>query len=99
MIAIVLTVLFDLTRITYYLVTDVEIQYGVLRNIRKKVKASPYIIIIAMAPDITVLVAFLRAKARSGLLIVILSFVIIGLVFSSEDLFLKPGKYKGNSSG
>ncbi|MDZ7742456.1 MAG: hypothetical protein U5Q03_12080 [Bacteroidota bacterium] len=51
-------------------------------------KAKPYIIIVAMILDITVLAAFLWTKAKSDLLIVIVSLIMIGLIFTGEKLFL-----------
>ncbi|MFO8146895.1 MAG: APC family permease, partial [Gillisia sp.] len=92
-LAIALTVLFDLTRIAsigiiFYLVMDIVIQWGVLRNLRKKVKANPFIIIVAIILDVTVLAAFLWTKAKSDLLIVIVSLIMIGLIFTGEKLFL-----------
>jgi amino acid transporter len=92
-LAIALTVLFDLTRIAsigiiFYLVMDIVFQWGVLRNLRQKVKANPAIIVLAILLDITVLTAFLWTKTKSDLLIVIVSIILIGLIFTGEKLFL-----------
>lgn len=92
-IAIALTVLFDLTRIAsigiiFYLVMDIVIQWGVLRNLRRKVKANPAMIITAIILDVAVLGGFLWTKASSDLLIVVVAVVLIVLIFLGERLFL-----------
>ena len=63
--AIALTVLFDLTRIAslgaiLYLVMDIGIHWGILRNLRKEIKANAAIIVIAIILDLIVLGAFLK---------------------------------------
>ncbi len=92
-IAIALTVLFDLTRIAsigiiFYLVMDIVIQWGVLRNLRRKVKANPAMIVTAIILDVAVLGGFLWTKASSDLLIVVVAVVLIVLIFLGERLFL-----------
>ena len=92
-IAITLTVLFDLTRIAsigiiFYLVMDVMIQWGVLKNLRKDIKASAWIIITAILLDLVVLGAFIWVKATSDVMIAIVSVVAIGLIFSGEKWYL-----------
>jgi len=92
-IAIILTILFDLTRIAsigiiFYLVMDIVIQWGVLKNLRKQVQANAGIIITAIILDLIVLSAFVWVKADSDVMIVIVSFVAIGLIFSGEKWFL-----------
>lgn len=91
--AITLTVLFDLTRIAsigiiLYLVMDIVIQWGVLRHLRKKVNARPFIIVMAIILDAGVLVGFLWTKAKSDMLIVVVSVVMMAVIFLGEKLFL-----------
>jgi len=96
-IAIVLTVLFDLTRIAsigiiFYLVMDIVIQWGVLKNLRKKVEASAWVIISAIVLNILVLGAFIWVKATSDILVVIVTAVALLLIFGGEKLFLSNQK-------
>lgn len=91
-IAIALTVLFDLTRIAsigiiFYLVMDIMLQWGVLRTLRRKIQANPVILLVAIVLDITVLAAFLWTKADSDLTIVIVAVLLIGLIFTGEKVW------------
>ncbi|WP_066175783.1 APC family permease [Bacillus marinisedimentorum] len=93
-LAMVLTIFFDLTRIAsmgaiLYLVMDMIIHWGVFRNLRDKVNANPVIVLSALALDGIVLAAFLWIKLQTDILIVIVSVVFIGLVFIAEYVFLK----------
>lgn len=69
-IASVLTIFFDLSRIAslgaiFYLVMDIIIHWGVFKHLRKDVGANPIILITAMVLDAIVLVAFLWVKGTS----------------------------------
>jgi amino acid transporter len=92
--AIALTVLFDLTRIAslgaiLYLVMDIGIHWGILRNLRKEIKANAAIIVTAIILDLIVLGAFLWIKVSSDLLVVVVAAVLTVLVFTGEKWFLK----------
>lgn len=96
-IAIVLTILFDLTRIAsigiiFYLVMDLVVQWGVLKNLRKDIKAAAWIIITAIILDLVVLGAFIWVKVSSDLLVVIVSAIFMVLIFGGEKLFLSNQK-------
>jgi len=96
-IAIVLTIFFDLTRIAslgavFYIVMDIVIHWGVLTRLRKKVSASPFLLILAIVVDVVILAAFLYMKIRTDLFVVILSLVLMALIFTGEYLFLKKTK-------
>ena len=93
-IAILLTVFFDLTRIAalgaiFYLIMDISIHWGVLRYLREKVQANPLILITAIILDIVVLGAFLSIKAQTDITIVYVAAVTLSAVFGSEALFLR----------
>lgn len=93
-IAMALTIFFDLSRIAalgaiFYLIMDIGIHWGVLRYLRKDVGANPIILLTAIALDLVVLGAFLTIKANSDILIVIVSLVILTFVFAGEWLFLR----------
>lgn len=93
-IAIILTAFFDLNRIAslgaiFYLVMDILIHWGVLRHLRKKVNANPFIVISAIALDLLVLGAFVWVKATTDSLLLIVAVVSIIVVFAGEYWFLK----------
>jgi amino acid transporter len=92
-VAIILTVLFDLTRIAsigiiFYLTMDIVIQWCILRNLRQKIQARPIILVVAIVLDFTILAAFLWTKANSDLLIVIVTIVLIGLIYIGENIWI-----------
>lgn len=92
--AIALTVLFDLTRIAslgaiLYLVMDIGIHWGILKNLRKEIRANAAIIGAAIILDLVVLGAFLWIKISSDLLVVVVAVVLTILVFAGEKWFLK----------
>ncbi|MEQ9442768.1 MAG: APC family permease [Cyclobacteriaceae bacterium] len=96
-IAIVLTVFFDLSRIAslgaiFYLVMDIAIHWGVLRHLREEVKANAVIVTSAIVLDVVVLGAFLWVKSNSDVLVVIVSVMFMALIFIAEHWFLKAGQ-------
>lgn len=69
-IAMALTVAFDLSRIAslgaiYYLVMDIAIHWGVLRYLRRDVGANVVVLVTAIVLDAVVLGAFLVEKAST----------------------------------
>jgi amino acid transporter len=93
-IAIVLTIFFDLSRIAsmgaiFYLIMDMIIHWGVYKYLRKEVKANGVIVLTALVLDFVVLSAFLWIKATSDPLILIVSISSIIIVFVGEKLFLR----------
>lgn len=96
-IAIVLTVFFDLSRIAsmgaiFYLIMDMIIHWGVYKHLREKVKANSAIVLTALALDFIVLSAFLWIKSSSDILVLIVSAVVMLIVFAGEKWFLKRRK-------
>jgi amino acid transporter len=92
--AIVLTIFFDLSRIAslgaiLYLVMDISIHWGVLKYLRKEIKAKVSIIITAIILDAIVLGAFLWIKGSQDILVVIIALVMMVLIFTGEKWFLK----------
>jgi amino acid transporter len=99
-IAIVLAVFFDLSRIAslgaiFYLVMDIIIHWGVLTHLRKDVKANAAIVTTAIILDAVVLGAFLWVKSKSDILVVIVSFSLMALIFIAEHWFLKTRRESG----
>ncbi len=92
-IAITLTILFDLSRIAsigaiFYLVMDMIIHWGVFKHLRKEIKANGLILITALILDFIILIAFLWIKASSDVFVVIVSAIGIVLIFAGEKWFL-----------
>jgi len=93
-IAIALTVFFDLSRIAslgaiFYLVMDIAVHWGVLRHLRTEVKANPLILGSAIILDVIVLGAFIVVKAQTDMLVVMISLLAMLLIFVGSKLFLR----------
>jgi len=93
-LAILLTVLFDLTRIAsigaiFYLIMDIAIHWGLFRHLKKEVKFNPIIPIIAILMDVIVLVAFIYLKYVSDPFVLIVAAIGIALIFLSQYFFMK----------
>ncbi|HEY8657848.1 MAG TPA: APC family permease [Hanamia sp.] len=81
-IAISLTIFFDLTRITslgaiFYLIMDIIIQWGVYKHLRKKIKVNAAILLTTIVLDVIVLAAFIWMKAQSDMLLIIIAAVLL----------------------
>jgi amino acid transporter len=92
-IAITLTIFFDLSRIAsigaiFYLIMDMIVHWGVFKHLRKEVNANGIILISALLLDLIVLIAFLWIKASSDIFVVIVSAIGVVLVFAGEKWFL-----------
>ncbi|WP_338770359.1 APC family permease (plasmid) [Bernardetia sp. ABR2-2B] len=100
-IAITLTIFFDLSRIAsigaiFYLIMDMIVHWGVFKHLRKEVKAKGFILLSALLLDLIVLIAFLWVKATTDIFVVIVSIIGIALVFASEKWFLYWKKTEQN---
>ncbi|MCF3595032.1 APC family permease [Rhodobacteraceae bacterium LMO-12] len=89
-----LTVFFDLGRIAslgafFYLVMDIIIHWGVFRHLRQEIKASGWVMLVAIILDVVVLSVFAGLKWQSDPLIVLVSFGLMAAVFAFEWLFLR----------
>jgi len=96
-IAMLLTIFFDLTRIAslgaiLYLTMDILVHWGILRHLRGKMQFNPIIVFTSIVIDVVVLGAFLITKAKSDMLIIYASVIVIGLVFLGERIFLHQAK-------
>jgi amino acid transporter len=92
-IAIALTIFFDLSRIAsigaiFYLVMDMIVHWGVFKHLRREVNANGVILISALLLDLIVLIAFLWIKVNSDIFVVIVSAIGVVLVFTGEKWFL-----------
>jgi len=92
-IASVLAVFFDLGRIAslgafFYLVMDMVVQWGVFRFRRKEIGAAAPVLLMALAFDGVVLVAFTVMKLQSDPAIVLYAGIAIAAVFMFERFYL-----------
>jgi amino acid transporter len=92
-LAILLTALFDLTRIAsigaiFYLIMDIAIHWGLFRHLKNEVKFQPIIPLIAIVMDVAVLTAFLYIKYLSDPFVLIAAAIGIILIFSAERVFM-----------
>ncbi|VAW93462.1 Uncharacterized amino acid permease, GabP family [hydrothermal vent metagenome] len=93
-IAIFLTLFFDLSRIAslgaiFYLLMDIAVHWGVLRHLRKEIKANAVILITAIAFDVIVLGAFLMVKASTDMMVIYAALAGVLIVFVGERIFLR----------
>ncbi len=92
-LAIVLTILFDLTRIAsigaiFYLIMDIAIHWGLFRFLLKETKSNPVIPLIAIVLDVIILGAFIIMKFQSDPLVLIVSLVGFIAIFVAQRLFM-----------
>ena len=68
---------------------DIAVQWGVLRYLRDEVKANSVILLIAIAFDVIVLVAFLMVKASADTMVIYAALIGVLFVFIGERYFLR----------
>jgi len=93
-LAILLTILFDLTRIAsigaiFYLIMDIAIHWGLVRYLKKEVKFNPIIPLTAIGLDIIVLSAFIYLKYLTDPFVLIVALIGIVLIILGERLFMR----------
>jgi len=101
-IAIVLTIFFDLSRIAslgaiFYLIMDIILQWGVYRKLRKEIQAKGFILLTAIVLDVVVLGAFLWIKGNTDLVLIAVAAISLLLIFFGEKWFLKTRKDDANA--
>ena len=102
-IAIFLTIFFDLSRIAslgaiFYILMDILVHWGVFKYLRKEINANAFILISAIIFDVVVLGAFLIVKASTDMMIVYAAFIGIVLIFLGERVFLKKHRNEDNTT-
>lgn len=88
-----LAVFFDIGRIAslgafFYLIMDMMVQWGVFRYRRKEIGAAAAVLLMALAFDAVVLVAFTAMKLGSDPTIVVYALIAITAVFGFERWYL-----------
>jgi len=92
-IAIILTVLFDLSRIAslgaiFYLVMDIGIHWGLLRNLKNEVQFSKVIVVTAILLDFVVLTGFIWVKIKTDVTLAIIALGLMTIILLGEKWFL-----------
>ncbi len=93
-LGLLLTAFFDLARIaalgiTFYLIMDIAIHWGVLRYLRKDVDANPAMPVMAIVLDAIVLGGFLWIKIASDPLILLVAAGLMIAILVTEFIFLR----------
>ena len=99
-LAMVLTIFFDLSRIAalgaiFYIVMDMAVHWGILRHLKPRVAASTPILITALVMDGIVLVALIAVKAASDMVVLYAAVIGMAAIFLGEWLFLRFAKKDG----
>lgn len=94
LLAMTLTILFNLTRIAaigaiFYLVMDIAIHWGLFKHLRKEIDFNPLITLLAILFDTVILIAFFILKFKSDPLVPIVSIFGIFIVIIAQRLFMK----------
>ena len=97
-VATLLTVFLDLSRIAsmgaiFYLIMDIGIHWGVLKNLREEIKPNVIIVGIAIFLDAVILGAFIYMKATQDIFIIIVSAAIMALILGGEKWFLSRNSH------
>ena len=97
-VAALLTVFLDLSRIAsmgaiFYLIMDIGIHWGVLKNLRDEIKPNVVIVSIAILMDVVVLGAFIYMKATQDIFIIIVSAAVMALILGGEKWFLSRNSH------
>lgn len=92
-IAMLLTVFFDLSRIAalgaiFYIIMDMAIHYGVWKNMKDEVKAQSWILITAFALDAILLAALLGVKFQTDPTVVWISLAGLLIILGAEKLYM-----------
>ena len=90
-LAITLTALFDLSRISalgvfFYLSMDVAIQWGVLRHLREQTRVQVWRPVATLVIDATLLTTFAIVKVQTDLLTVSVVVVIAVAIFAGQAI-------------
>lgn len=96
-LAMILTVFFDLSRIAslgaiLYIVMDIVVHWGVLRRLREEIGADVVVLILAIVFDTAVLAALLIMKARTDTLVIYAALMGLALLFVGERWFLRANE-------
>tara|TARA_R110002072_G_scaffold64203_1_gene159153 strand:+ start:131177 stop:132490 length:1314 start_codon:yes stop_codon:yes gene_type:complete len=97
LIAMLLTVFFDLSRIAslgaiFYIIMDIAVHWGVLTKLKDEIGANIFVLLTAIIVDVIILGAFLWVKLQQDIFILWASLVGLLFVFGGEYLFINKIK-------
>ena len=97
-IAIFLTIFFDLSRIAslgaiFYLIMDMMVHWGLLTRLKDKVKSNRYIIITAIILDVIVLGAFVYMKFNSDSFVIYTALIGLVAILGFERFYLRNNNF------
>ncbi|RMH24252.1 MAG: APC family permease [Planctomycetota bacterium] len=100
-IALALTIFFDLSRIAslgaiFYIVMDMAIHWGVFKHLRSDLNARGWVLLTALVLDAAVLGAFLYLKLTTDPLVVGVALGSMALIFGLEAWFLRAKSAETN---
>jgi len=103
-LALALTVFFDLSRIAslgaiFYIVMDMAIHWGVFRYLRAELNARAWVLLTALTLDAVVLGAFLYLKLTTDPLVVGVGVGSMALIFGLEAWFIRHREAQNSDSG
>lgn len=92
-LGLILTAFFDLTRIAalgiiFYLIMDIAIHWGVLRHLKREVRANPAILVTAILLDLVVLGGFIWVKLVTDPVVIGVAALAMGVILFVESVFL-----------
>ncbi|MFP4479195.1 MAG: APC family permease [Candidatus Izemoplasmatales bacterium] len=101
-IAIILTILFNLTRIAsmgaiLYITMDILIHYGLVKKLKDDIKSKAWIIWTAIVLDTIILGAFLYIKLSTDWLVVAVSVLIMIVLFVIQKIYFVNKRKEENS--
>lgn len=92
-IAMLLTIFFDLSRIAslgaiFYIIMDIAVHWGLLRHLRDEIGARTWVLVTAIVMDVVVLSAFVWVKVNADPLVIYASIVGLVVIFAGERWFI-----------
>jgi len=94
LLAMVITILFDLTRIAaigaiFYLLMDIAVHWGLVRYLRGTLDFNPIIPVIAIIFDVVILTTFILVKFKTDPLVIAVSVIGFVIIVIAQKLFMK----------
>jgi len=95
--AIILTLLFDLSRIAaigaiLYIIMDMAVHWGLLKHLKNEIKTRSWVLWTALVFDAVVLGALIYVKTKTDMMVIIVSAVFLVTIFLGEWIYLKKLK-------
>ncbi|PLX69191.1 MAG: amino acid permease [Denitrovibrio sp.] len=95
--AIVLTLVFDLSRIAaigaiLYILMDMAVHWGLLTHLKNEVKTRAWVLITALLLDAVVLGALVYVKIQSDITIIYTAVIFLIFIFAGEKMYIRKKK-------